>query len=206
MFLTQTPNQSRNLTVASLILIPMLTMIDGVQPVILWHHQENIITQIPSALIRRFRHRLYSQVAESAVPVNFAHWYFEGERPVPGDEIHESEGTVWTILEVNQSPLTGVWQAVCETFAFAEPAERVDHLRQAAVVTASLPVRMGPLTTILEPEVSHRLTFYVRDPIDVEANDVLRRSDGSLWSIVRIERPMYRSRWTTVFTTKSGDC
>jgi hypothetical protein len=193
-------------------------MIDGVQPITLWHHRDDTTTEIPSALIRRFRHRLYSQVAAAAVPVNYAHWYFsasdyphplpEGEgtvAPLPGDEIHEPDGTVWTILEVNQSPLTSVWQAVCETFACSEPAEYVDHLRQTAVVTASLPVRLGPMTTILEPEVSHRLTFYVRDPIDVEANDVLRRSDGSLWSIVRVERPIYRARWTTVVTTKIGE-
>jgi len=180
-----------------------ISLFDGVQSLTLWHHQTDTTTAIPSALLRRYRHRLYSQVVDTAVPVNYAHWYFESAEPLPGDEIHESDGTVWTILEVNQSPLTGVWQAVCETFAFAEPTECVDHLRQAAVVTASLPVRTGTMTTILEPEVSHRLTFYVRDTIDVEPNDVLRRSDGSLWTLVRVESPRYRARWTAVFTTRS---
>jgi hypothetical protein len=106
---------------------------------------------------------------------------------------------------VNQSPLTGIWQTVCETLTFAEPTEWVDHLRQADVVTASLPVRLSPMTTILEPQRFHRLTFYVRGAIDVESNDVLRRSDGSLWTIVRVESPRYRTRWTAVFTTKSGE-
>jgi len=183
-----------------------ISLFDGVQPVTLWHHQHDSTTEIFSALLRRYRHRLYSQVVDTAVPVNYAHWYFEStESPLPGDEIHESDSTVWTILEVNQSPLTGIWQAVCETYAFAEPTEHVDHLRQAGVVTASLPVRVGTMTTLLEPEVSHRLTFYVRDSMDAESNDVLRQSDGSLWTIVRIERPRYRTRWTAVFTTKSGD-
>ena len=108
-----------------------LSIIDGTQAVTLWHYQNNTTTSIPQALIRRFRHRLYSQVVDSAVPVNFAHWYFaDVAPPLPGDEIQESDGTVWTILEVNQSPLTSIWQAVCETFAFAEPTETVDHLRR----------------------------------------------------------------------------
>ena len=184
-----------------------LSLIDGAVPITLWHFQNETTTAIPQALIRRFRHRLYSQVVGVAVPVNFAHWYFanplpEGEGtilPLPGDEIHESDGTVWTILEINRSPLTGIWQAVCETFAFAEPTETVDHLRQDETVAGSVPVRVGTLTTTLEPEVSHRLTFYVRNPITVEPDDTFRRSDGSLWKIVRIERPLYRARWTAVF-------
>jgi hypothetical protein len=102
-------------------------------------------------------------------------------------------------LEVNQSPLTGVWQAVCETFAFAEPTECVDHLRQNTTVAESLPVRVGTKTTTFEPAVSERLTFYVRNPIAIEADDVLRRNDGTLWTIVRVERPRYRARWTAVF-------
>ncbi|MDR0328527.1 MAG: hypothetical protein LBI05_09560 [Planctomycetaceae bacterium] len=180
-----------------------LSLFDGVQPVILWHHQTDTNTVIPSALIRRFRHRLYSQVVASAVPVNMSHWYFSASKPpLPGDEIHESDDTVWTILETNQSPLTNVWQAVCETSTFAKPTENVTHLRQSATVTASLPVRVGPMTSILEPEVSYRLTFYVRDPITVEPGDVFKRNDGSHWTIVRVEQPQYRARWTAVATVK----
>ena len=176
-----------------------LSITDGTQAVALWHRQSDTTTDIPVALIRRFRHRLYSQVADAAVPVNFAHWYFsEATPPLPGDEIHEGDGTVWTILEVNRSPLTDVWQAVCETFAFAESTETVAHLRQDATVTESLPVRVGTLTTTLESGISRRLTFYVREPIVAEPNDVFRRNDGSLWTITRIERPLYRARWTTV--------
>jgi len=186
----------------------MLPTTDGTQPITLWHHQDETTTAVPAALIRRYRHRLYSQVTDAAVPVNYAHWYFaasiEIDRPLPGDEIHESDGTIWTILEVNLSPLTGLWQAVCETYAFAEPTEHVDHLRNMTVIE-SLPVRVGAMTETLEPEVSKRLTFYVRESIDVETNDVLRRSDGSDWTILRVERPQYRSRWTAVFTTKSGE-
>ena len=178
------------------------SLFDGTQPVTLWHHQNNTTTPIPSALIRRYRHRLYSQVVDTAVPVNFAHWYFSASvSPLPGDEIHESDGTTWTILEVNQSPLTGVWQAVCETFAFAKPTETIEHLRQNDTV-ASLPVRVGPMTTTFEPAESHRLTFYVRNPIAVEPEDVIRRNDGSLWSIVRVEGPRYRDRWTAVVTVR----
>ena len=179
-----------------------LAFIDGVQAVILWHRQDESVTVIPAALIRRFRHRLYSQVVDSAVPVNFAHWYFADTMPpLPGDEITESDGTVWTILEVNHSPLTGIWQVVCESFTFAEPTETVDHLRQGIVITESLPVRVGTLTTILEPDVSQRLTFYVQDSIAVASGDVFRRSDGSLWRINRIESPLYRAGWTTFSTS-----
>jgi len=180
----------------------MLTPLDGAQPITLWLHQDETTTAVPAALIRRYRHRLYSQVTDAAVPVNYAHWYFadspDTAKPLPGDEIQESDGTVWTILEVNLSPLTGMWQAVCETFAFAEPTEHVDHLRNMMIIE-SLPVRVSAMTETWEPEVSKRLTFYVRDPIVIEPNDIFRRSDGSLWSIIRVERPQYRNRWTAVF-------
>ena len=186
-------------SVNSLLFTP--SMIDATQSITLWHHQDDSMTDIPSALIRRYRHRRYSQVVDSPVPVNYAHWYFSAMiQPLPGDEVQESDGTVWTILEANLSPLTGVWQTVCETFAFALPTESVDHLRRGAVLTAALPVRVGTLMTTLEPEVSGRLTFYVRDPIAVEADDMFRRSDGSLWKIVRVEHPLYRTRWTVVHT------
>ena len=176
-----------------------MTFLDGTQSINLWHHQTGATTEISLALIRRYRHRRYTQVVDSPVPVNFAHWYFESaERPLPGDELHDTDGSVWTILEVNLSPLTGVWQAVCETFAAAEPTESVEHLRQDVTI-ATLPVRIGTMTTTLEPDISRRLTFYVREPIAVEANDVFRRSDGSLWQIVRVEYPRYRARWTMVF-------
>jgi len=185
-----------------------LSLFDGTQSVILWHHQNNSISVVSMALIRRFRHRLYTQVVDSAVPVNRAHWYFSASvSPLPGDEITESDGTVWTILEVNQSPLTNIWQAVCESFAFAKATENVAHLRQGVTVTASLPVRVGAMTTILEPDVSHRLTFYVRPSIGgtaitAEQGDIFKRSDGSLWTIVRVEKPMYRARWTAVVAVK----
>ena len=198
---------------------PMTFPYDGVQPVTLWHHQTNTTDAIPSALIRRFRHRLYSQVVDSAVPVNYAHWYFEDRigvpRPLVGDEIHETDGTVWTIVESNCSPLTGVWQAVCETFAFAEPTETVEHVRQGVVI-ASLPVRTGVEAMTWESSLGasseslwvRRLSFYVRGTMAAELatelatewDDVLRRGDGSLWKIVKVERPRYRARWTTVTT------
>ena len=179
-----------------------VTIFDGVQPITLWRHQTNTITPIFSALIRRFRHRLYSQVVDTAVPVNFSHWYFSVSLPpLPGDEIQESNGTVWTILEVNHSPLSEIWQAVCETFASAKATETVVHLRQGAPL-ASVPVRVGSMTTTLEPEEAQRLTFYVRDPIIAEPNDALQRTDGTLWSIVRVEKPTYRRRWTAVVTRK----
>ena len=130
--------------------------------------------------------------------------------PLPGDEITDPNGAVWTILEVNHSPLTGIWQTVCETFAFAEPTEHVDHLRQSSIVSALIPVRVGAITETMEPEFTKRLTFYVspsneNGAIAVEPDDVFQRLDGSQWKIVRVERPKYRARWTAVVTImKSG--
>jgi hypothetical protein len=182
------------------------SLLDGTQTITLWHHQSDSSTQIPTALIRRYRHRLYSQVVDSPVPVNFCHWYFStpanSARPLPGDEIRESDNTLRTILEVNLSPLTGVWQAVCETFVFAAPTENVEHLRliggQYIPLALSLPVRVGTKTTTYEPDFSERLSFYVRSQINVKPDEVFRRSDGTQWKIVRVERPAYRGRWTVV--------
>jgi len=178
-------------------------MFDTTQSIILWHRQNGTTTEIAQALLRRYRHRRYSQVVDSPIPVNYAHWYFADSAgitaPLPGDEIHVPDGTVWTILEINLSPLTRIWQAVCETFASAQPTETVEHLRQEMLL-ASLPARTGALTTTLESEVSQRLTFYLPDPIAAEPGDRLRRSDGSTWTITRIDLPQYRARWTAVMT------
>ena len=141
----------------------MITAMDGTQPIVLWHHQDGTTTEIPAALIRRYRHRLYSQVVDSAVPVNFSHWYFavpaESAHPLPGDEITDQSGAVWTVLEVNLSPLLGVWQVVSETFAFAEPTEHVDHLRQSATVAALIPVRVGSMTETFDLLHNHFHVF-----------------------------------------------
>ena len=59
-------------------------------------------------------------------------------------------------------------------------------------------MRIGTKTTTFEPEHTERLTFYVRDHIVIELNDVFLRSDGTLWKIVRVERHAYRARWTVV--------
>jgi hypothetical protein len=186
----------------------MLTITDGTQSITLWHYQDDTTTEISTALIRRFRHRRYSQVVDTAVPANYAHWYFSTStktaHPLPGDEIHESDGTLWTILEVNLSSLTGIWQAVCETFAFAEPTEHVDHLRAGMTIAELIPVRVGAMTETMESDIFKRLTFYVRDTVVVEPEDVFQRTDGSLWKIVRIERPKYRARWTAVSAVEIG--
>lgn len=193
-----------------------LNPFDGTQPVIHWHVHNNTSAIIPAALIRRFRHRLYSQVADAVVPVHFAHWYFvdsaEGVYPRAGDEIQEFKGTVWTILEANLSPLTGLWQAVCETSSFAVPTEQAEHLRPSGnvfTVLATLPVRVGDGTTIFKPVqdalpvTTEQRTFYMNGLPEILADDLLRRSDGSLWKILRVESPMYRARWTKIMTEKS---
>ena len=176
-------------------------MFDNTQSITLWRHQTDTSIEISQALIRRYRHRRYTQVVDAPVPVNHAHWYFPTEpdaaSPLPGDEIHESDGLVWTILEVNLSPYTGMWQAVCETYAYAVPTESIEHIRNDVVI-ASLAVRVGVMTTVTEPALSHRLTFYVRELLDIEPGDVFRRNDETDWTIVRMERPKYRSRWTSV--------
>ena len=82
-------------------------MFDHTQSITLWHHRTGVTMEVSQALIRRYRHRRYSQVVDLPVPVNYAHWYFTVPTPpLPGDEVHESDGTVWTILEVNFSSYT----------------------------------------------------------------------------------------------------
>ena len=81
----------------------------------------------------------------------------------------------------------------------------VEHLR-GDVPIALLPVRIGAVITTLGSELSCRLTFYVRDPISVESGDVLRRVDGTHWSIQRVEFPQYRARWTAVICASLTDC
>jgi len=40
----------------------------------------------------------------------------------------------------------------------------------------------------------------------VESGDVLRRVDGTHWSIQRVEFPQYRARWTAVICASLTDC
>ena|GEM_PF-3008034 len=208
-------------------------MIEHTQSIRFWHHQTQTISDIEQALPRRYRHRRYSQVVASPVPVNYAHWYIpisswpcpagpdapDATQPVPGDEIHEpvsplatrrEKETIWTILEVNISPLTGVWQLVCETYSLAATTGYVNHGRSAdgldVFIREGIAVRHGK---IIHTANQKRLTFYI-PPEEYTACQFLpddclywqeEQSSGlSSWMITQIERPVYRARWMVIHT------
>jgi hypothetical protein len=93
-------------------LINDIQFFDNTETIKLRHHSDESADVIQPALLRRFRHRSYEKVAETAVPVNYGHWYFdvppEVEEPLPGDEIVQNDDTVWTITQVNATPLTHI--------------------------------------------------------------------------------------------------
>jgi hypothetical protein len=186
----------------------LLHIADGTQTVILRHRETDGDTSISHALIRRFRHRQYSAVKESPTPENHAHWYFalndNEPEPVSGDEIIEPDETVWTIVEVNHSPLTGLWQCVSQTYRAGFSAEeQVDHLRPAGsgtwiVVADSIPAKFGAVIQTFAEEAHRTMTVYLKQPITALPGDALRTTDQTVWKIERIQTPLHREGWREV--------
>lgn len=199
----------------------LMSLTDGVQSAVLHRPGSDFVAEIPKALIRRFRSRRYFRVEEKVVPTKAAHWYLSRNsmdaEPYEGDEIEDRDGNRWTILEVNRSELNETWQCVARMYSVRFGLdEHVDQLRTAYTKSAAGILQRGLRTiktgiaarfsagAVLLLDEAREESFYAltREAIDVENRDMLRRTDGMLYEIKKIQMPLYRGGWTEILLKK----
>lgn len=189
---------------------------DGVQPISLRRPGSDFETKIPRALLRPYhRHRQFA-VQERIVPTAYAHCYIAMDSipssPLEGDELEDSEGTVWFVVEVNLSGLNSTWQCVAKSYSVRfELEEHVDLLATAYTKTSVGVLERGFRITktgiaakfakrTVELGDQHKESFYVliRERIDFNDKDVLRRTDGSILEIEKVNYPLRENDWTEI--------
>lgn len=198
----------------------LISLADGVQSVVLRRPGSDFVAEIPKALVRRFRSRRHFRVQETVVPTKSAHWYLSRNSmdtaPYEGDEIEDRDGNRWTILEVNRSELNETWQCVAQMYAIRFGLdEQADQLRTAytkssagilqrgfRTIKTGIPVRFSAVSVLLGETREETLYGLTRDPIDVENRDMLRRADGTLYEIEKIQMPLYRNGWAEILLKK----
>lgn len=199
----------------------IMSFVDGTQTVVLRRPGSDFETKISKALPRLFRSRRHYRVQESILPTNSVHWYFSRqettEKPIPGDEIEDREGHCWTILEVNHSELNETWQCVARRYSVSFGLdEHVDHLRSAYAKTSSGVLEPG--FRVLKSGIAARFTASVerfdssrqktlcaliRESIQAECRDMLRRADGTIFKIEKIQYPLYKNGWTEIMLSRT---
>lgn len=198
----------------------LTSLADGTEQVVLRRPGTDLETVVPQALIRMFRSRRHFRVQETVVPVKSAHWYLSravsSVEPYEGDEIVDGKGNCWTIVEVNRSELNDTWQCVARMYATRFGLDEfVDHLRGAYTKSSGGSLQRGfrvlktgiaakfspPIQTFSDgrKESIHALT---RESIEAELQDVLRRADGTLYTIEKIQAPLFRNGWTEILLAR----
>ncbi len=195
---------------------------DGTQRVVLQRPGSDFEAEIQRALFRTYRHQRSFAVAESIVPKLFAHCYFatdsiDGE-PNPGDEIVTENGTRWMIVEVNRSELNGNWQAVMKTYDVVFGLDEfVDHLKTAYEKTASgvlrrgfrvaktgVPAKFSKTSIELGDDRKASLFVLIRERLEFECFDTIRRADGTIFEIEKINYPLFPNDWTEILCTSKS--
>ena len=150
--------------------------------------------------------------------------------PQPGDEIHRADGIIHLVIEVHESQCNDLWQLVTKSHDVTfGPDEHVDWLQatygksasgvlergyvaiQTAVAAKFSPVTME-LTDAEKPlreskRASIRKSYYVfiRDKVDLTPLDVLRRADGTLLNISRVQMPVFAHDWIEILVTENTE-
>lgn len=194
----------------------IMIIADGTQQILLRRPGSDLETEIPCTLKRMFRSRRHYRVDETLVSAKSAHWYFSRHAstmsPLEGDEIVEENGEVWTIIEVNRSELNETWQCVARSYTTRFGMdEHVDHLKIKYIKTAAgtlenvvLLSRSGIAAKISEATLTfddvRREILYVliRENLDIQIGDMLRRPDGKSYEIEKVHKPLYRNAWTEI--------
>lgn len=194
----------------------LMHIADGLQSIVLRRPGSDFEREIPKTLVRRFRSRRHFRVSETVVPMKSAHWYFSQNdldvEPLEGDEIEDQTGHRWTILEVNRSDLNGTWQCVARMYAVHFGLdEYVDHLRPAftktpagtlqrgyRVLETGIAAKFSTAEQAVEGVWKESLYALIQEAIDVETDDALRRADGSVYRIKKLQQPLYSSGWTEI--------
>lgn len=194
---------------------------DGVRPILLRRPGSDFEAEIARALLRAYSHQRRFAIQERIVPMKIAHWYFTADAvssaPLEGDELEDSEGTIWAVVEVNFSELNSTWQCVAKSYSVPFGLdEHVDHLRSAYTKTTTGVLDRGFHVTktgiaakfskrIVELDERRKESFYVliREQIDFNDKDALRRVDGSVLEIEKVNYPLRENDWTELRVVES---
>lgn len=197
-----------------------LSHIDGKQPVVLRRPGSDFETIISDALLRPLRRNRQSTPREDVLPTKSGRWYISHENkgfiPLEGDEIEDRDANRWTIVEVQRNVMTDLWQCTAKMYAIPFGLdEYVDHLRatyskgeagtlQIAFLTLKTGIasKFSPSTLSFDNSRTEVFFALVREAIEAECGDLLRRADGSLYKIDKIQVPIFRAGWTEIQLTK----
>ncbi len=127
-----------------------------------------------------------------------------------GDEIEDAAGDHWVILEVNRSELNRLWQCVARGDAVRFGLdEYVDHLKTGhaktpagtlqqfyQTVKTGIAAKFSPVIKSDKTGNGESCYVIIREQLDAETGDFLRRADGAIFTIRKITNPLYRSGWT----------
>jgi hypothetical protein len=189
---------------------------DGTQRVTLRRFGSDFETKIDRALYRPYRHLRPQGVRESFIPTRYAHWYFSTENePRPGDEIVTEGGTRWMIVELKRSELNATWQCVTKTYDVVFGLDEfVDHLKTVFEKSASgvlsrgfrvdktgIGAKFARASTTLGGERKETLFVLIRQRIEFERLDALRRADGAIFEIEKVNYPHFPNDWTEILCT-----
>ena len=209
-----TPNRSKSFHKPDKTMHDDITFLaDGAQRITLRRYGSDFETKIERALLRPYRHQRLFRVRESVIPIRYAHWYFSTEEePRAGDEIVTDDGTVWMIVELNRSELNATWQCVTKTYDVVFGLdEYVDHLKTVYGKSASGVLEPGfrvAKTGIVAKFAQSSVEFgkerkesqlvLIRERIEFDRLDALRRADGTIIEIEKVNYPLFLNDWTEI--------
>ncbi len=201
----------------------ILSIADGTRRIILGRPGSDIEIEIDNALLRPFRSQKRSKLTMTVVPTLGAHWYLpqnaDVPTPRPGDEIDEGDQSSWTVFEVISSDLNKTWQCVsCRYNVHFGPDEYVDHLRSAFTKTSAGTLQQGfrvlktgiaakfsAAAQEVGSDIEESLFVLTPETPQAEPLDALRRHDGGVFEIVKIQKPFYPGGWTEIEVHKIVD-
>ena len=189
---------------------------DGTQRITLRRYGSDFETEINRAIYRPYRHLRPFGVRESIIPTRYAHWYFStDEEPRPGDEIVTENGCRWMIIELNRSEPNATWQCVTKTYDIVFGLDEfIDHLRAMYEKSASGVLergfrveKTGIMAKFSKASVAsgkESQCVLIRDKIDVERLDALRRADGTIFEIEKINHPLFPNDFAEILCTSKN--
>lgn len=110
-------------------------LFDGVQTVTLRQAGSELEQTLDACLLRRLTTREESESAGGAYRQTDASWHLPAAElafaPLPGDELEEAAGTLWTVLETGRETLGSRWRCVARRFDLAPHLTRLVSVEQA---------------------------------------------------------------------------
>ncbi|MCL2744782.1 MAG: hypothetical protein FWE67_13115 [Planctomycetaceae bacterium] len=189
----------------------MLKYIDNTESVILRRKNKSEIT-FPNSLFRPFRSRQRVRIVETLFPSLTAHWYLPKDdalpEPLAGEELIDTSGNLWQILEVRPSPMNHNWQVVALRYTVPIGLEDYfDLLQKVSITTPTgetkdgyVPLRCGIAARFSVPQYIYdrennveKESVYVlcREKVEADAAHIVRLANGKMYVIAKIKSAVW---------------